>query len=97
MAFERRFMTAGIVFLAVFAVAGQEALADNVRTTDKAGFSEVRIPQIKQSIQIGRAPEQPDPKTLKKAGPSPSAPNQPVVCGPDNSQSQTCREAQQSR
>jgi hypothetical protein len=91
-----RLMLCGVMGIAYIFIA-KDGLADNARTKDVAGFSEVHIPQITGSVPLKRTPESADPKILKKAGLGTAQPNQPVTCGPDNSQSQTCREAVQSR
>lgn len=72
------------------------AAANDVRTKDKAGFSEIAVPQITGSIPLHRAPEAGDPKQLK-TGQSQPIPNQPVRCGPENAQSAACSEASKAR
>jgi hypothetical protein len=73
------------------------ALAADVRTKDPAGFSEISVPQVKGNIPFGRLPAASDAKSVNKANSSQTAPNQPVRCGPENAQSEACRQDAKGR
>lgn len=89
-----RFLSVAIVVSGI----SSAVFAQDVNKQDKAGFSEVRIPQITGTVPATKMPEA-SPQTLQpKAGQQQSAaPNKPVTCGPENAQSETCREAATSR
>ena len=72
-------------------------LAQDVNKQDKAGFSEVRIPQITGTVPGTKTPEASSQAMQQKADQQPAAPNKVITCGPENAQSEMCREAGASR